>query len=199
AHGGAEAQGEGAAEEVPADPHVPRKLLDKHRLTAGGAHDFRPYGLRTLTDRLYVCDSDDDVALQERGKCGLVGARWQLAGTALQNKKDGLWTLPVRRWDPQRQTWTAEEAPYVSVEEWRIPLAYDGKVDMDSFSAMPRRMTRHSPGEVGEPIEASAAPLAWLLALAAPATAEGCRRGGPGAPSADFLCGPPARPPPAGG
>lgn len=146
------------------DPRIPRKLLPKFRLMSVGARDFGPFGLRVVSGRLYVCDSDDDAVLSERGRCGMAGTRWQINDTALRNKKDSLWILPVRRWDPEKQTWTAEKAPHVSLPEWTLPLVHDGKVDLEAIPAMPRQMTRHSPGEIADPLEASMAPL-WHLML----------------------------------
>merc|ERR1712194_490316 len=77
--------------------------------------------------------------------CGVVGTRSQLDGISLYNMTTGTRTLPVKRWDELRSRWTAEDAPYINIPEWKLPRAGDGKVDFNMIPQMPRSMTLDKP------------------------------------------------------
>lgn len=141
------------------DPRIPRKVAPEFRLEKLGAWDMRPYGLFQQGKRIYVCDSADELKLTETGKCGLVGTRDTLDGQSLFNPVTGVRTLPVRRWDEKRVRWTAEESPYVSIKEWKLPRAADGKVDIGMIPALPRDMTQEAPGVLPDAMEGSLASL----------------------------------------
>lgn len=142
------------------DPRIPRKLTDKLVLRNKGAWDMRPYGLRTISGRLFACDTDDSKKLQlGEGRCGLVGTRWQIDGISLYNKATGMRVLPVKRFDELRNRWTSEDAPYIRIPEWKLPRAGDGYVDFSKIAAIPRTMTMEAPGETMSTVEGSAAPL----------------------------------------
>ncbi|CAJ1361826.1 unnamed protein product [Effrenium voratum] len=144
-----------------ADPHVPRKMLDEYMLREKSVRRFSPFGLRVLGRRLFVCNSNDDEELEEAGKCGAVGTRFQIPGVSLQLESDKV-VLPVHRWDDEKMLWTAEQAPHVMVDNYKLPKGKDGRVDFDMLPAMPKKMTRFSPGEAPDPIE-SAMPLAVVF------------------------------------
>ncbi|CAK9000214.1 unnamed protein product [Durusdinium trenchii] len=137
-----------------ADPHVPRKLLDEHMLRDKTVKGLGPFGLRVLGRRLFVCNSDQDEQLEENGQCGVVGTKFQLPGITLDLQSDRV-VLPVRRWDVEKMVWTAEQAPHVMVEKYKLPQGADGRVDFDMLPSMPKKMTRFSPGEAPDPIEAA--------------------------------------------
>lgn len=138
-----------------ADPHVPRKMLDEHLLREKTVRSFSPYGLRVLGRRLFVCNSNNDEELEVDGKCGVVGTRFQLPGVSLDLDESGKVILPVRRWDDEKMVWTAEQAPHVMVERYKLPKGTDGRVDFDMLPLMPKKLTRFSPGEAPDPIEAA--------------------------------------------
>eukprot|EP00435_Cladocopium_sp_Y103_P013066 s940_g3.t1 len=81
------------------------------------------------------------------GKCGVVGTRFQLPGVSLDLDESDKVILPVRRWDDEKMVWTAEQAPHVMVERYKLPKGTDGRVDFDMLPLMPKKMTRFSPGE----------------------------------------------------
>jgi len=160
------------------DPRIPRRLLENHVFRNKGAWDMRPFGLRSLGKVLFVCDTDDERKLLEQGRCGVVGTRQQIDGTSLFNKVTGNRTLPVKRWDDLRFRWTSEDAPYVTIREWKLPRAADGIVDLTKIPAIPKTMTEEKPGFLLNPIEGSAgALLPSCIALATPSDlVASCRR-----------------------
>lgn len=158
------------------DPRIPRKLHADFRLTRRGAWDMRPFGLRVIGKRLLACTSDDDSVLTERGECGVIGTRFQVDGSSLYNPITGTRTLPVRRWDEIRMRWTAENSPFITVREWKLPRAADGKIDLSKMSAVPRAMTEESPGRLPDPIEGSSGPVLHLVAAAQLARGAGAAR-----------------------
>eukprot|EP00439_Symbiodinium_sp_Y106_P048439 s2754_g6.t1 len=100
-------------------------------------------------------------------KCGVVGTRFQIPGISLRLESDKT-ILPVHRYDDVKMVWTAEQAPHVMVENYKLPKGKDGKLDFDMLPVMPFKMTRFSPGEAPEPIESSAGALAVSMAIPRP-------------------------------
>mmetsp|Transcript_99866 Transcript_99866/g.311106 ORF Transcript_99866/g.311106 Transcript_99866/m.311106 type:complete len:197 (+) Transcript_99866:38-628(+) len=156
------------------DPRIPRKLLPEHALRKRGVWDFQPFGLRSLGNQLYACDTDSNITLQQRGVCGLLGTGMMLRDSAVRKDAKGVFILPVRRWDDQLMAWTAENAPYVRVPPWRLPRNDRGTIDFEAITALPNRATRESPGELPDAVAGSAE-----AALPALALAEALRRQAP--------------------
>jgi len=157
------------------DPRIPRIIDDGFSLTKRGSWDMRPFGLRAVGKRLFACDSDDDAALADHGRCGVVGTRGMIDGISLLNPITNIRVLPVHRWDTLRQRWTAEEAPYISVPDWKLPRSGDGKVDLSKMPLMPRSMMQERPGQLPPAIEGSLGLPACCIALAAPPLAAASR------------------------
>mmetsp|Transcript_58328 Transcript_58328/g.104443 ORF Transcript_58328/g.104443 Transcript_58328/m.104443 type:complete len:299 (+) Transcript_58328:27-923(+) len=141
------------------DPRIPRKVALAYRLEKRGAWDMRPFGLYVQGKRIYACNSADEIKLAESGQCGLIGTRDTLDGQSLLNTRTGIRALPVRRWDEKRMRWTAEEAPFISIKEWKLPRSGDGKVDIGMLPAMPRDLTEEAPGVLPDAMEGSLASL----------------------------------------
>jgi len=150
------------------DPRVPRMLDDGFVLEKHGAWDMRPFGLRVNNKRLLACDSDSDNILAEGGKCGVIGTASQLDGISFFNKVTGTRTFPVKRYDEIRMRWTAEDAPYITIPEWKLPRDGHGRVDFAKIPLIPKSMTLESPGRLPLPIEGSTGLLPCCLAVAAP-------------------------------
>eukprot|EP00929_Paragymnodinium_shiwhaense_P063325 TRINITY_DN31645_c0_g1_i1.p1 TRINITY_DN31645_c0_g1~~TRINITY_DN31645_c0_g1_i1.p1 ORF type:complete len:244 (+),score=33.65 TRINITY_DN31645_c0_g1_i1:73-804(+) len=159
--------GHRSSPESSADPQVPRKLAAQYKLRQRGAWPVPNFGLRSIGNRLYVCDSDDDAQLIKEGHCGLASTKWSFGGHTAHPPHSGSYILPVRWWDDVHGNWSGEQAPYATVPEWMLKV-HDGRLHIETIREVPHEMTTPTPGQLPDPIEMTMPGPDVAVALQAP-------------------------------